>query len=262
MKLLDSARTAVVTGSAHGIGLRAARMLAAEGATVALVDINETAVKASAAGLSGEIGRPVHAFSCDISDPASVAAMAVSVKARIGPVDILVNSAAIVDDKLFLESGYADWDRMTRICLFGPMNLIKAFAPDMVEREFGRIICLASDSARLGQARLSYYAAAKAGVIALCKSVAQELGPSNVTVNIVSPGATDTELRQAREASLLEQMGPEKYERRQRSVLKMYPLRRIGRPEDIAAMIAFVASDRASWVTGQVISVNGGFAMP
>jgi NAD(P)-dependent dehydrogenase (short-subunit alcohol dehydrogenase family) len=121
---------------------------------------------------------------------------------------------------------------------------------------------MASDSARIGQARLSYYAAAKAGVIALVKSVAQEVGRSGVTINVVSPGATNTEMRIAREAGLLEQMGPEKYERRQKTVLKMYPAGRIGRPDDIAGGIAFLCSDEAAWVTGQVLSVNGGFCMP
>jgi NAD(P)-dependent dehydrogenase (short-subunit alcohol dehydrogenase family) len=263
MKLLTEKRTVLVTGSAEGgIGYRVAQMLAAEGAKLVLADIKEEEIVASANTLSAETGDDVAAFTADIADPESVARLFEQVSSQVGRIDILINCAAIVSDKLFLESDFADWDRMTKICLYGPMNLIKTFAPGMVEAGFGRIICLASDSARLGQARLSYYAAAKAGVIALCKSVAQELGPSGVTVNVVSPGATDTTLRQARERSLLEQMGPEKYERRQKTVLKMYPLRRIGRPDDIAAMIAFVASDHASWVTGQVMSVNGGFAMP
>jgi NAD(P)-dependent dehydrogenase (short-subunit alcohol dehydrogenase family) len=108
---------------------------------------------------------------------------------------------------------------------------------------------------------LSYYAAAKGGVIALVKSVAQEVGRSGVTMNVVSPGATNTELRQEREESLLKQMGQEKFDRRLKTILKMYPTGRLGEPEDIAAMITFLMSDQAGWVTGQVISVNGGFVM-
>ena len=263
MKLFTDRRTILVTGSVEGgIGYRVAQMLAGEGARLVLVDVNAEAIAASAVALSAETGEEVAAFAADIADPVSVARLHEQVRAQVGRIDILINCAAIVSDKLFLESEFADWDRMIRICLYGPMNLIRAFAPDMADGGFGRIICLASDSARVGQARLSYYAAAKAGVIALCKSIAQELGPSGVTVNVVSPGATDTALRQSRERSLLEQMGPEKYERRQKTVLKMYPLRRIGRPDDIAAMISFVASEQASWFTGQVVSVNGGFAMP
>jgi len=109
---------------------------------------------------------------------------------------------------------------------------------------------------------LSYYAAAKGGVIALVKSIAQEVGKSGVTLNVVSPGATNTELRQDREANLRAQMGDEKYQRRVQNVLRMYPAGRLGEPVDIAAAIGFLASSEASWITGQVLSVNGGFAMP
>ena len=263
MNLLDTPRLALITGAVEGgIGFRVAERMAAEGARIALVDIKEAAVVEAAARLARESGCEAQGFVADIADPKSVAALARAVQAAMGPIEILINCAAIVSDKLFLESEFADWSRMTEICLYGPMNLIKAFAPDMTERGYGRIVCLASDSARLGQARLSYYAAAKAGVIALCKSLAHELGPASVTVNVVSPGATNTSLRRAREESLKAQMGPDNYAKREQKVVKMYPLRRIGEPDDIASMVAYVASDRAAWVTGQVVSVNGGFAMP
>jgi NAD(P)-dependent dehydrogenase (short-subunit alcohol dehydrogenase family) len=132
----------------------------------------------------------------------------------------------------------------------------------MTKQGYGRVVCMASDSARLGQARLSYYAAAKAAVTALVKSIAQEVGTNGVNLNIVSPGATNTELRQEREESMRKQMGDEKYARRVQTVLKMYPTRRIGEPDDVGAMVAFLASERAAWMTGQIVSVNGGFAMP
>jgi NAD(P)-dependent dehydrogenase (short-subunit alcohol dehydrogenase family) len=109
---------------------------------------------------------------------------------------------------------------------------------------------------------LSYYAAAKGGVIALVKSLAQEVGKSGVTLNIVSPGATNTELRQEREARMRAEMGEEKYARRMQSVLRVYPTGRLGEPQDIASAIAFLASEQASWITGQILSVNGGYAMP
>src|SRR5262245_13915647 len=121
---------------------------------------------------------------------------------------------------------------------------------------------MASDAARFGQARLSYYAAAKAGVIALVKSIAQEIGASGVTLNVVSPGATNTELRQQREASLLKQMGEEKYKRRQQTAVRMYALGRIGEPEDVAAAGVLLASDQRSGVTGRVLGGNGGCARP
>ena len=187
--------------------------------------------------------------------------MVQNVEQNLGMIDVLVNSAAVLDDKLFLESSSQDWDRMIKVCLNGPMNVLHGVLPGMVARKFGRVICLASDSARIGQARLSYYAAAKAGVIALIKSLAQEVGAHGVTLNVVSPGATNTELRQKREESLKASMGEEKYAKRVQTVLKMYPTRRIGEPDDIASAITYLASVRASWVTGQVLSVNGGFVM-
>jgi NAD(P)-dependent dehydrogenase (short-subunit alcohol dehydrogenase family) len=168
----------------------------------------------------------------------------------------------VLDDKLFVDSQPSDWKRMIDVCLFGPMNMIHTVLPGMMERRYGRIVCLASDSARMGQARLSYYAAAKGGVVALVKSIAQEVGTSGVTLNILSPGATNTELRAAREAKMRADMGEEKYARRQKTVLRMYPTGRLGEPDDIASAISFLVSKRASWITGQVLSVNGGFAMP
>lgn len=250
-------RTAIITGGARGIGYAAAERLAAEGARLVLADIDGEAAEGAAAKLPDAIG-----IRCNIVDEADVAAMVASASERQGEIDIFVNSAAVLDDKLFLESEPADWNRMLQVCLHGPMLGLRAILPGMVDRGYGRVVCLASDSARIGQARLSYYAAAKAGVIALVKSVAQEIGRQGVTLNVVSPGATNTQLRMDREASLRSQMGEEKYSRRLKSVLKLYPAGRIGEPEDVASAIAFLCSDEASWITGQVLSVNGGFVMP
>jgi len=258
MELGVKDRVALVTGGARGIGLAAAALLAGEGAKVALVDINGAAAKASAA----ELGHGAIGIGADITSETDCAAMVGEVTRQFGRLDILVNSAAVLDDKLFLDSKPADWQRVIGVCLTGAMLAIHAALPGMVERRYGRVVCLASDSARVGQARLSYYAAAKAGVIALVKSVAQEVGGHGVTLNVVSPGATNTPLRQEREAGLLAQMGEEKYARRQKSVLRMYPTGRIGEPDDIAGAITYLASERAGWITGQVLSVNGGFVMP
>lgn len=250
-------RVALITGGARGIGFAAAERIAAEGGRLALADIDAAAAEAAAAKLPGAIG-----IGCDITKAEDVAAMVAKAEGALGPLSIFVNSAAVLDDKLFLDSTPTDWKRMLSVCLDGPMLGLHAVLPGMVARGYGRVVCLASDSARIGQARLSYYAAAKAGVIALVKSVAQEVGGKGVTLNVVSPGATNTPLRQAREAQMLEQMGEEKYARRQKSVLKLYPTGRIGEPEDIGAAIAFLASAEAGWITGQVLSVNGGFVMP
>ena len=254
-----SDKVALITGGARGIGLATAKMLAAGGAKIALVDINAEGLEQAGATFSGAT---VVSLPADISRADQVQAVIAEAVRRLGRIDIFINSAAVLDDKLFLESSMADWERMFKICLYGPMSCLAAVLPGMVERRYGRVICLASDSARVGQARLSYYAAAKAAVIALVKSVAQEVGGSGVTLNVVSPGATNTPLRMEREQNLRTQMGDEKYQRRVASVLKMYPLGRLGEPDDIAAAIVFLASDRAAWITGQVLSVNGGFVMP
>jgi len=253
-------RVALITGGARGIGFAAARLFAAEGARVALVDINGAAAEAAAARLVDD-GANVIGIGADITDVGQCAAMVERVNTTLGPLAIAVNSAAVLDDKTFLESSPDDWTRVIDVCLYGAMNVLHCALPGMVERKFGRVVCLASDSAKMGQARLSYYAAAKGGVIALVKSIAQEVGGDGVTLNVVSPGATNTELRQGREASMRAAMGEEKYARRVKAVLKMYPTGRLGEPNDVASAILYLCSASAGWVTGQVLSVNGGFAM-
>lgn len=253
-------RAVLITGGARGIGFAAAQMFAAEGARVALVDIDQAVAEASAARLV-QGGAQAIGLGVDIRSAEQCTAMLQRAEGALGPLGVLVNSAAVLDDKTFLESSPADWKRMVDVCLFGAMNVLHTALPGMVERRFGRVVCMASDSFRLGQARLSYYAAAKAGVVALVKSVAQEVGGAGVTLNIVSPGATNTELRQTREAGMRASMGEEKYARRVKSVLKMYPTGRIGEPADAASAILYLSSASAGWITGQVLSVNGGFTM-
>jgi len=261
MQIEFEGKVALIVGAAQGIGFATATELRASGAKVAVADINGDAAKAAAGRLDGDASQTL-GLQCDISSMDSVEAMVAEVTKTLGAPDIVVVSAALLDDKLFLESGPKDWQRIIDVCLYGPMNVLHTVLPGMSERGFGRIICMASDAARVGQARLSYYGAAKAGVIALIKSIAQEVGPNGVTLNVVSPGATDTELRQAREAQTKETIGEERYAARTKKVLRMYPTRRIGLPQDHASMITYLASDQASWITGQVISVNGGFVMP
>jgi NAD(P)-dependent dehydrogenase (short-subunit alcohol dehydrogenase family) len=250
-------RVALITGGARGIGFAAAQRIAHEGGRLALADIDGEAARKAAQSVPGAIG-----IACDIAREDEVHRMLERTERELGALAIFINSAAVLDDKLFLESSPTDWNRMLGVCLSGPMLALRTVLPGMVQRGYGRVVCLASDSARIGQARLSYYAAAKAGVIALVKSIAQEIGRSGVTLNVVSPGATNTPLRISREESMRVQMGDEKYARRVQNVLKLYPIGRIGEPEDVASAIAFLCSDEASWITGQVLSVNGGFVMP
>ena len=259
MDLKMQGNVAVVTGGVQGIGREVANELAQAGVRLVLADINIAAGEEAAA----ELGKvtPTIFVQTDLAKPASVQEMVDRAVAQFGRIDYFVNSAAILDDKTFMESSAQDWTRMLEVCLMGPMHCLHSILPVMRAQKFGRIVCFSSDSARVGQARLSYYAAAKAGVTALIKSIAQEVGPDGITANIVSPGATNTPMRMKREAALREQMGEEKYQRRVRTVEKMYPLRRIGEPSDIAPLVAFLLSENAKWITGQVISVNGGFTM-
>ncbi|MCO5089472.1 SDR family oxidoreductase [Bosea sp. (in: a-proteobacteria)] len=250
-------RNALITGAARGIGFACAKALSDSGARVALADMNGEAVAASARELSSTaVG-----LAADIGDAQSVAAMVEGAKRELGEIDIFVNCAAITHDNLFLESGPEDWERILRVDLFGAMLCLKAVLPDMVRRGYGRVVYLASDSALIGQARLSYYAAAKGGVVALIKSVAQEVGKDGVTLNVVSPGATNTPLRAQRETALRAQLGEERFLARERKILARYPVGRLGQPDDIAGAVAFLSAEQSSWVTGQVLSVNGGFLM-
>jgi NAD(P)-dependent dehydrogenase (short-subunit alcohol dehydrogenase family) len=252
----------LIVGGARGIGFAAAETLASEGAHVAIADVDGAAAVSSAEKLAEACGNRVIGLQTDVTDMGQVQRLIADAESTVGPLSILINSAAVLDDKLFAESAPADWRRVIDVCLYGPMNVIHTALPGMMKRRYGRIVCLASDAARMGQARLSYYAAAKGGVVALAKSIAQEVGPTGVTLNIISPGATNTELRNAREAKMRADMGEERYARRQKTVLKMYPTGRLGEPTDIASAISFLVSRQASWITGQVLSVNGGFAMP
>ncbi len=252
-------RTAIITGGVQGIGLEVARKLASAGVNLVLADVNAAAGEAASKELSAST--PAKFALTDLTNQDSVRDLVGVTIAEFGAIDYFVNCAAILDDKTFEESSPRDWQRMFDVCLLGPMYCLHDVLPVMKKQKFGRIVCFSSDSARIGQARLSYYAAAKAGVTALVKSIAQEVGPDGITANIVSPGATNTPMRMDREASLREQMGEEKYARREQAVQRAYPLRRIGEPSDVAPTVTFLLSDGAAWITGQVVSVNGGFTM-
>lgn len=251
-------RVVLLTGGARGIGLACAHAFAAGGAKVAIADLDGDGAANAARSLAGD----ALGFHADIADAASVGEMVDRVRSTFGRIDVFVNNAAVFDDKTFLESSASDWTRLLGTNLVGAMLCLHQVLPHMVAQRYGRVVCLASDAGRIGQARLSYYAAAKGGVIALVKSIAQEVGDSGVTLNVVSPGATNTPQRELRETALRAKLGDERYAARARAVLRRYPLGRLGEPEDTANAVIFLASDRASWVTGQVLSVNGGFVMP
>ena len=254
-------KVVVVTGSGQGIGQTIAVEFAREGAKVAVNDLNKERTLETIRQIE-EAGESAIAAPFDVADFEAVRGAMALVEKELGPVEILVNNAAVLVPKLFIESTPEDWDREIKVILYGSLNCTRAVLDGMIERQEGKIVNIASDAARVGQARDTYYGAAKAGVIALAKSLAKEVGRYNINVNCLSPGATDSPMRQEVERLAREKLGEEAFAERQKKILRLYPLRRIGRPEDIANMVLFLSSDVSRQITGQVVSVNGGFAMP
>lgn len=240
-----SGKTALVTGSTRGIGRAVAQALAESGARVAVVGRDKSRAEAVAA----EIGRGAMGFAADVSDTNAVTALVTDVEKAFGGIDILVNNAGLTRDNLVMRLKDEDWDAVLDANLKGAFASIRAASRGMMKKRSGRIINMASIVGLNGNKGQANYAASKAGLIALTKSVAKELGSRNILVNAIAPGFIETEMTAA--------MTPEA-----RSALSgLIPLERLGRPEDIAAAVVFLASDHASYITGQVIVVDGGMVM-
>jgi 2-hydroxycyclohexanecarboxyl-CoA dehydrogenase len=236
-------RTAVVTGGAGGIGQAICADLAALGAHVVVADLDEAGAETTAAALDKATAQRV-----DLGDPDDIEAFA----ARVGPVDVLVHNAGVSIVEPFVESDPAHWDLMWRINLRAPMLLTKALLPGMTERGWGRLIFISSDGARAGSGGEGAYAATKAGLFGLAKTLAREAASAGVTSNVVCPGPTDTPM-----VRRVSGQHPELLDKLARQI----PLRRIGRPDDIAGLVAFLCTDRAAYITGQTLSVSGGITM-
>lgn len=250
MELGLKGRVALVTGGGRDVGGDIARVLAAEGVKVA---VNYRNSEAEAARLVDEIaaaGGVAKAWKADISRYDEVQAMIDGAVAEWGSIDIVVNNAGLVKYQRFVESTPQDWKPQIDVCLYGALNCSHAAARHMVRQQGGRIINIVGDSSRIGEANISIAATARGGTIALGKSMAKELGRYNITVNTVSLGLVETA-----------HQDPEFLARHMDRILKAYPLRRIGKPDDVSPMVAFLSSQCADWITGQVISVNGGFSM-
>ena len=243
-----SSRTAVVTGGASGIGEAISRRLAADGAMVAILDIDGTAAEALASSIELSGGKAI-GLTVDVTDRAAIDAGLNEARARLGRPTILVNSAGLSIDGPFLEITAETWNRSLAINLTGTFDCCQAVLPDMIEEGWGRIVNISSSSIHSGAPGLAGYVAAKSGVVGLTKVLALEFAKFGITVNTVPPGFIDTPmLRNTVEKGFIDL---------DQQTAKT-PVGRIGQPEDVAAVCAFLTSEEAGYVTGQSIGVNGG----
>jgi 3-oxoacyl-[acyl-carrier protein] reductase len=240
-----SGKTALVTGASSGIGTGIAKALHAQGATVAISGTRKDALDAIAA----EMKDRVHVLPCNLSDLAAVEALIPSANEKMERVDILVNNAGITKDNIFIRLKDDDWDQVIAVNLTAAFRLSRAAAKDMMRKRFGRIIGITSVVGFTGNAGQGNYAAAKAGMVGMMKSLGAELASRNVTANCIAPGFIETPMTDALN------------EAQKKAILDTVPAKRLGTSGDIAAAAVYLASDEAGYVTGTTIHVNGGMAM-
>ncbi|MBV9380339.1 MAG: glucose 1-dehydrogenase [Streptosporangiaceae bacterium] len=245
-------KVAMVTGAARGIGEAIAEALAADGAAVAICDLDGAAAAKTASGIAERHGARTAGVQADIADSAVVRAAVARVQSELGPADILVNNAGIDVIEPFVDSAEETWDKIIAVNLRGTITVTRAVLDGMIERNGGRIIHIGSDAGRVGSSGEVVYSATKGGIIAFGKALAREVARYGITVNSVCPGPTDT--------ALLGQVAA--YSQKLRDSLeRSIPLRRVGQPADIGPAVAFLASDAAAYITGQTLSVSGGLTM-
>jgi NAD(P)-dependent dehydrogenase (short-subunit alcohol dehydrogenase family) len=242
--------TAVVTGAGSGIGLAIAERLAADGLAVAIFDRHAESADAAAAKITASGGTAV-GLTVDVADRAQIDAGVEEVRRQLGAATVLVNNAGVDGFDRFLDISLEKWNRLLTVNLTGTFQCCQAVVPDMIDAQWGRIVNISSSSAQGGQPLMTHYVASKAGVIGFTKALALELGEHGITVNTIPPGFIDTPMLRKTEAKGLLGRGVEHHE-------SLTPVRRIGRPEDIANACAFLVAEEASYITGQVIGVNGG----
>jgi 2-hydroxycyclohexanecarboxyl-CoA dehydrogenase len=243
-----SDKIAVVTGAASGIGLATARKLSASGATVCIGDIQEEKGAAAAAEIRRQ-GMKAEFLPLDLTKYDSIKQFATAVLQQFGHVEILINGAGWSKNTPFVQTDDAFWDKVLNLNLIGPMRLTKILLPKMIEGNWGRIVNISSDAGRVGSLGETVYSGAKAGLIGFTKSLAREVARFNINVNCICPGPTDTPLLAEVE---------QKY---RDAFVKAIPMRRFGKPEEIADAVVFFASSRADYITGQILSVSGGLTM-
>jgi 3-oxoacyl-[acyl-carrier protein] reductase len=240
-------RIAIVTGASRGIGRAIAERLGASGATVVCVARAENA--AATAEAIRAAGGQAEAHGVDVTDPAGVEALVAGVLERHGRIDVLVSNAGIARDQLMLRMKRADWDEVIATNLTASFTWCQAVLKPMIRQRSGRIVAISSVVGQMGNAGQANYAASKAGLIGFCKSLAREVASRNVTVNVVAPGLIGTDMTRAIT------------ENAKADWAAQIPMGRMGTPEDVAAAVGFLASDEASYITGQVLAVNGGMYM-
>jgi 3-oxoacyl-(acyl-carrier-protein) reductase len=240
-------KIAIITGSGRGLGAATALRMAEEGAHVVVNDISAEAAKEVAARIE-RLGRRAMVSTHDVSDTAAANALVDEAKKTFGRVDILVNNAGITRDSMLHKLTEEKWDDVIRVNLKGPFNMGQACAKVMMENKYGKIVNLAS-IAWLGNIGQTNYSASKAGVVGLTRTWALELSRYQINVNAIAPGLIDTQMTQAIPAEVKEKF------------IAKIPMRRIGKPEDIAAIVCFLASDEANYVTGQCIQIDGGLTV-
>ena len=247
-------RVALVTGGGRGIGAAIATGLAQDGHKVVIADMRKQEADATAHAIT-EAGGTAVAFEVDVTDSSAVSEVVAQTTEQLGPVEVLVNNAGWDDLMPFLATDEAFWDRVLDINFKGMLRLTHAVLPGMVERKWGRVISIGSDAGRVGSSMESVYSGAKGGIIAFSKTVAREVARSGVTLNVVCPGPTDTPMMAETTAKA------EDSDAVLKGMTRAIPMRRLGKPEEVAAAVRFFADESAGFITGQTLSVSGGLTM-
>ena len=247
MSLKD--RVAIVTGGAQGIGYAIVEIFARRGANILIADVMKDKAEAAAKEITEKTGQKVRAVFVNVTDQASTKGMVDTAVEEFGKVDILVNNACITRDNLIMRLTENDWDSVLDINLKGAFNCSQAIVRQMMKQRYGRIINVSSVSGVVGQAGQTNYSSSKAGLLGFTKALAKEVGSRNITVNAVAPGFVETRLTVDLPQELKD------------FSIKLTPMGRFGKPEDIAYAVAFLASEEASFITGATLQVDGGMAM-
>jgi 2-hydroxycyclohexanecarboxyl-CoA dehydrogenase len=258
--------TAIVTGGASNIGKAISEGLFAEGANVVIADVDEAQAERVAAGLNASGSNDAVFVKTDVGQRQQVEHLAERALERFGQIDILVNNAGWTNNALFINKSYDDFEKEIDINLWGPIHCIRAMAPSMIERGYGKIITIGSDAGRVGEYNEAVYGACKGGIITLSKALAREFGKHGLNVNVVCPGLTlPDNPEDAGDNSLWHHASHQskifQNEETLKKVVRHYPLRRVGVPGDIVPIVLLLSSDQSSYITGQTISVSGGYAM-